>query len=247
MRARSTIPRSMIDEARLGELIPPDRMSEARSHLGLRDHDRMTGAHQDSITSPSSSSTCPATGGPTTHDAAAEHHGQGLKRGAAADGSGRTVRQKVEAMELDARKRRREVEESTSHTVEAARRRTDGPSASWDVPGDPEPWRRDPEWMPVWMHRDACRRRLELEEAMLEGQLTDAQGAGAETVPPPRTDHHLMSAGPLLFCNRCGAYALDRAGSKLMGQCSKAVARDVKRRLERMRQGLHPITGALRT
>ncbi len=244
MRARGTIPRLMTDGVRLGERIPPDQMSEVRSHLGLHDRAPMSGARQDSLTSSSSLSSYPAAGAPTTHDAEVEDHEQGIKRVAAADGSRRTVRQNIETCESEARKRRRDMEEAASRSGEAARRRTERPSASREVPGDPEPWRREPEWMPVWMHRDARRHRLEMDEAMLVDQLATSQDAAAEAVPVPRTDHHLMNAGPLLFCNRCGAYGLDRAGSKLMGQCSKAVARDVRRRLERMRQGLHPLTGA---
>ncbi len=153
------------------------------------------------------------------------------------------MRQRIDALE-STRKRQREAEEGLPPCGESARRRMEGTPSSQDVPGDPEPWRRDPAWMPSWLHREACRLRAEQEDASLEEQLATSQQRDTDAAQPPRTDHHLMTVGPLLFCNRCGAYGLARAGSKLMGQCGRAVSRDVKLRLERMRQGLHPITGA---
>ncbi len=240
LRTRSSIPPSMIDEARLAEIIPPDQMADARMHLGFRIAE--AAPHGSTLTSSSSSPSSTVATSSTMPASRYEHQDQGRKRSAAELGADRTVRQKVNALEAAAEKRKRGDEEMEHRGDMASRRRIEGSSPMRTQLGDPEPWRRDPEWMPSWLHRDACLRRARMEDADGDEQAA-AQRADDADAPPPLTDHHLMTIGPLLFCNRCGAYGLDRAGSRLMGQCGKLVSRDVRIRLERMRQGLHPITG----
>ncbi len=146
--------------------------------------------------------------------------------------------------------------------------------------GDPTPWMRDPEWLPVWMHRtsvgtreddgDQVRRRqqeqmqehaqqqrsqpqaaaassaaataqdvMDVDEGHSDRAAMDARGSGGDG----GMEHVLLHVGPMVFCSRCGAYALSRVGARLAGQCIKTSSRATRRRLDRMRQGLHPITG----
>ncbi len=65
-----------------------------------------------------------------------------------------------------------------------------------------------------------------------EGQIKDRSG-----------EHTLMQTGPMVFCSKCGAYAINRVGARLAGECHKSTSRATRLRLERMRQGLHPMTG----
>ncbi len=111
--------------------------------------------------------------------------------------------------------------------------------------GDPEPWMREPSWMPVWLHRkrDEGQPSAMGEQGYAHGTPSASSGSGG-AMPDADRSHHMMNVGALLFCNRCGAYGLNRAGAKLTAPCVKTVSRDVKKRLERMRNGRHPITGA---
>ncbi len=111
--------------------------------------------------------------------------------------------------------------------------------------GDPEPWMREPAWMPIWMHKKKSEvqpTRGGEQDAALGAPTASSSSGGAR--PDADRSHHMMNVGSLLFCNRCGAYGFNRAGAKLTAPCTKTVSRDVKKRLERMRAGLHPITGA---
>ncbi len=74
-----------------------------------------------------------------------------------------------------------------------------------------------------------------------DGQGHD--GGGAREAGERTGDHSLLQTGPLVFCSRCGAYAIDRVGARLAGKCHKSTSRATKLRLERMRQGRHPLTG----
>ncbi len=164
----------------------------------------------------------------------------------------RTVRQRVADIESqlqvqtrqkDNRKRVRERGEEAEGISGGADKRTNlGGGSDAEAVGDPEPWMREPEWMPTWLHRkkDGRQQSREGEQEATGSASTSSGGALSAT----STTHHLMNVGPLLFCNQCGAYGLSRAGSKLMGTCAAVVSRDVRKRLERMRAGLHPITGA---
>ena len=64
----------------------------------------------------------------------------------------------------------------------------------------------------------------------------------AHTTEPGR--HAVRTRGKLTWCDVCGAYATERAGSRIMGPCQPAYSRHTATRLARLRQGRHPITSA---
>ncbi len=55
--------------------------------------------------------------------------------------------------------------------------------------------------------------------------------------------HDVRLNGSVAFCVRCGAYAIHRVGSAISTACSGPAA-DTKLKVERMRAGRHPVTGA---
>ncbi len=244
IKSLAHIPRSMIDEGGLSELLPHDQIGDLRLHLGLQEPREGQ--------SSSSSSVVPLPSATADGGAAGQARVQ-VRRRQSEEGYTRTVRQRVEVIEAVSRKRLLDSGGTPPrHVSEATRRRTAEPPISQEAPGDPAPWLREPDWMPVWLHREALRARRQAMDDAATGrhetadhEETMAAGAMAAAAPtgPSEAGHHLMNAGPLLFCNRCGAYGLGRAGSRLMGVCNRAVSRDVRVRLDRMRQGLHPLTG----
>ncbi len=56
--------------------------------------------------------------------------------------------------------------------------------------------------------------------------------------------HLLRISGPLVYCDRCGRYAMRRLRRTLRNQCSGEAKGAYATRLVRMRTGCHPITGA---
>ncbi len=56
--------------------------------------------------------------------------------------------------------------------------------------------------------------------------------------------HRLVITGPLIWCERCGRYASRRVGRALKGGCVGEATGAYATRLRRMREGLHPLTGA---
>ena len=54
--------------------------------------------------------------------------------------------------------------------------------------------------------------------------------------------HAIRTRGGLVWCDVCGAYGVERSGSRLMGKCQPKSTRHAATRLERLRQGKHPIT-----
>ncbi len=261
LRARSFIPRCAIDEARLAELVPEDQFQALRGHLGLPplaaapaapidrhqphhpDHHLHHGLDHVPLTvRPADPPTASAT----------------RKRETEAGETRRTVRQRVQAIEAAVARKRGGGEPGDAPHAEdrpAARRRTE--YAVEDTVGDlgdPQPWMRDPQWLPTWMHREAMARRADDQRR----QQLPPQRADQFVEPEARSDdvarpaggpaeHSLAVAGPLIFCNRCAAYGLRRMGAKLKGQCKGSAHSDLHIRLDRMRQGRHPITGELVT
>ena len=65
----------------------------------------------------------------------------------------------------------------------------------------------------------------------------------AHTTEPGR--HAARTGGKLTWCDVCGAYATERAGSRIMGPCQPANSGHTATRLASLRQGQHPITSAL--
>ena len=55
--------------------------------------------------------------------------------------------------------------------------------------------------------------------------------------------HAIRTSGGITWCDVCGAYAVERAGTRLMGTCQPQKTRHAATRLERLRKGLHPIVG----
>ncbi len=265
LRSRSFIPRGALDEARLGELVPEDQSQALREHLGLSpavadaaraDHHQSHhpvhhlhrgGGHEPLHDRPD--------GLPFPSDA--------RKREAEGEETRRTVRQRVQAIEDAVSRKRGGGEPGNAPRSEdrpSARRKTE--HAVDDMMGDlgdPRPWLRDPQWLPTWMHRGEMARRageqrqqqLQHEEPPQHTDLPMAPAARADDAARPAgsssssgpAEHSLVVAGPLIFCNRCGAYGVRRMGAKLKGHCKGSAPSDLHARLDRMRQGRHPITG----
>ncbi len=55
--------------------------------------------------------------------------------------------------------------------------------------------------------------------------------------------HQMQIVGPIAFCELCGRFAIERHGIGLQGNCT-GIDPNVKLRVERMRRGQHPLTGA---
>ncbi len=55
--------------------------------------------------------------------------------------------------------------------------------------------------------------------------------------------HALLVTGPMIWCGRCGRYALKRLGKALKTECPGVADGVYVSRLTRLRNGLHPITG----
>ncbi len=141
---------------------------------------------------------------------------------------------------------------------DAVRQRTQGqhdvgsiaPPTGSTEGGDPTPWMRDPPWMVISC--PGTRATASVEERTGDGE--PRAGAGRDQpMEDDREDgraegtinssHVLTRCGPLLWCNRCAAYALERVGARLARTCEPSTSRATALRLRRMRQGLHPITG----
>ena len=54
--------------------------------------------------------------------------------------------------------------------------------------------------------------------------------------------HAVRTRGKLTWCDVCGAYATERAGSRIMGPCKPSSTRHTATRLARLRQGMRPIS-----
>ncbi len=63
---------------------------------------------------------------------------------------------------------------------------------------------------------------------------------GSDEPPSP---HVLRVVGPIAYCEACGSYAIERHGIAMQEACRGPVP-NAKARIERMRRGLHPLTGA---
>ncbi len=80
--------------------------------------------------------------------------------------------------------------------------------------GDPEPWMQEPAWMPVWLHKKKTEAPPRVEEQGAAHDAPSASSSSGGARPDTDRSHHMMNVGPMLFCNRCGACGLNRAGAK---------------------------------
>ncbi len=78
-------------------------------------------------------------------------------------------------------------------------------------------------------------------EARDEAAATGASSAWIQGAEWGR-GHAVRVNGNVAFCTKCGAYAIQRVGSALATVCAGPSA-DTKLKVERMRRGLHPVTG----
>ena len=82
-----------------------------------------------------------------------------------------------------------------------------------------------------------------------EGEVESGTGRGGEIEKVPAYSamgHRLASAGPLLWCVKCVAFAHLRHGAAFKQECkgnSNPGARKARR--QRLAQGQHPLTGEL--
>ena len=97
--------------------------------------------------------------------------------------------------------------------------------------------------------RDHHEEEEEERRAQGSGELAE-EGSMGEARPHIRNQAHdtsegrhaIRTRGGLVWCDVCGAYGVERSGSRLMGPCQPRVTRHAATRLERLRQGKHPIT-----
>ncbi len=82
-----------------------------------------------------------------------------------------------------------------------------------------------------------------------QGQLAQAGSSASTAASSWIADsgwglgHDVRLNGGLAFCTRCGAYAIHRVGSAISAACPGPAA-DTRLKVQRMRSGKHPITGA---
>ena len=67
--------------------------------------------------------------------------------------------------------------------------------------------------------------------------------AGSTAHPTAIGRHAIRTRGAVTWCDVCGAYGVERAGTRLMGACQPQHTRHMVTRLERLRKGLRPISG----
>ncbi len=80
----------------------------------------------------------------------------------------------------------------------------------------------------------------------LEGQVPPGEEEGGSATGRGRDDgreHVLAATGAFIWCRRCARYAHLRVGVGLRGDCRPSRGDATRRRLDLLRQGLHPITG----
>ena len=111
------------------------------------------------------------------------------------------------------------------------------------------PWLRTPEWMPGWMAQPfeggQAGGQVDAERESASGWSRRAGHARA-TVGRNSLDHVLVIKGAIAYCARCAQFALHRLGKGLKKKCTaplKKTANATQSRLNRLRMGLHPISG----
>ena len=97
------------------------------------------------------------------------------------------------------------------------------------------PWEQDPQWLYL--------PHLKAEQSQ-EGIVGTETNLGREAAEAKLLGGHaLRNTGPLVWCAKCGNFAHRRHGRGLKGNCN-VVQRGARRvRLDRLHQGLHPMTG----
>ena len=105
------------------------------------------------------------------------------------------------------------------------------------------PWQRAPDWMPISLIQP-----FEKQEVQEEGEEDRWRRAGCARIAEGRGggSHALVVQGPIAYCTKCARFALERVGSGLKGRCFEPLKKTgsaVQARLNRLRAGLHPLTG----
>ena len=91
--------------------------------------------------------------------------------------------------------------------------------------------------------REGQNRNLEGEEEAQGGEVGVRLGNVSQAHDTMAGKHAIRTRGGLVWCDVCGAYGVERSGSRLMGACQPRATRHAATRLERLRRGNHPITG----
>ncbi len=88
------------------------------------------------------------------------------------------------------------------------------------------------------------RRRIQEQSQAAQASSSASYAAGAWIAGSEwGRGHDVRLNGSVAFCVRCGAYAIHRVGCAISTECSGPAA-DTKLKVERMRAGRHPVTGA---
>ena len=106
-----------------------------------------------------------------------------------------------------------------------------------------KPWQCAPSWMAGWLvqpfERNPPTRLSEGGWVKHGGRARVAEGRGKD-------GHAIVVKGPIAYCARCAKFALARVGRGLKGLCvapQKKTSNATQARLNRLREGRHPITG----
>ncbi len=226
LESLGTVPRDMIDEDRLQELVAEGELGAFRAHLGLP---REQG-HMEVSRGSAGGTKREAHEGSQDEARTVRQRVGDIERALAVSTSASASASSVSGMEATAAGKKRTRQGGLGEEGEATaalRCRTEEPkgggaSGQVDVEGG----------------REAG--GSEEEEITLSRQDMDV---GSGVADADASGHMLMQSGPMVFCTRCGGYALERVGARLQSSCAPSSSRATRTRVARMRRGLHPITG----
>ncbi len=225
MESKGVVPRNMIDEDRLEELVAEGELQAFRTHLGLPHEGEQEAEPRAAAATvkrepqhelqEASRSVRQRVDDIERSIATVTSSSSSSGRGATTPGSKRS---RQEAHEEVADERAAGLKRRAAAAVEEGSRLDRGTEREWEgsIAADTEA-------------------ELQMREAQIDveaGNTGDDAGG-----------HSLLQAGPLIFCTKCDGYALERVGARLQSTCVPSSSRATRTRLDRMRRGRHPITG----
>ncbi len=241
LESKGVVPRAMIDEHRLAELVDEGQLRAFRTHLGLP-HEGEQGHESHSSSSPALAAgakreqqrlpqDAPRSVRQRIHDIE-----RSIATGAAAasssssPSSSSTIGIGTSAMS-NKRSRQEAIEEVTDELGAGTKRRAaDADDVALEIGDDMEG------------QADISAVKGSEDEAQMQEMEMRTKSEDDVTVDDSG-GHHLLQVGPLVFCTRCAGYALERVGARLHSACIPSSSRATKTRLDRMRRGMHPLTG----
>ncbi len=221
--SRGAVPRSMIDEDRLGELVADGELRAFRTHLGLP-HE---GVQEEAARGAAADTKREAQRDVQDAARSVKQRVGDIEKNLAAAASASSA-SGMRTMAARSKRSRQGDRDEEEEEVATLRRRTEV-AATGEVSGTGSG--EEEREVAASADAEAGVSREAPEDVEMSGTGTDASG------------HNLLQAGPMVFCTRCAGYALDRVGARLQSACVPSTSRATKTRVDRMRRGLHPITG----